>query len=185
MSSPSPRMFQCVLYNVNYLCSFPDPRAWYLVLQLYIQHFPLHCSLSGSQFVCQLFIERPLAAIGHCWQDTLVHYLGFFFFFFFFGGFILFCFALVCVFFFVCVCVWFCFFLVKWGLVCHGVFWTELFADPQSVFLTGFTFRSQRIFLTPKADNLTVQSVLEGGTGFIFKPDFYRFGSRKTGIKTG
>ena len=26
--------------------------------------------------VCQLFIERPcLAAIGHCWQDTLVHYL--------------------------------------------------------------------------------------------------------------
>ena len=27
--------------------------------------------------------------------------------------------------------------------------------------------------------------VLEGGTGFIFKPFFYRFWGRKTGIKTG
>ena len=29
-------------------------------------------------FLCQLFIERPcLSAIGHCWLDTLVHYLFF------------------------------------------------------------------------------------------------------------
>ena len=38
-------------------------------------------SLSDSKSVCLLFIERPcLAAIGHFWQDTLVH--NFFFFFF-------------------------------------------------------------------------------------------------------
>ena len=34
--------------------------------------FPLLCERFS---VCQLFIERPcLAAIGHCWQDTLVHF---------------------------------------------------------------------------------------------------------------
>ena len=35
-----------------------------------------HCSLSDSQFVCQLFIERLcLAAMGHCWQYTLAYFL--------------------------------------------------------------------------------------------------------------
>ena len=36
----------------------------------------LHCSLSSSQFVCQvLFYWETM--FGHCWQDTLFHYLFF------------------------------------------------------------------------------------------------------------
>ena len=76
MSGPSPLLFQCVIYTVNYF--FSDFCAWYLIVAL-DKAFPLHCSLSGSQFVCQLFIERPcLAAIGLCWQETLVHYFFFY-----------------------------------------------------------------------------------------------------------
>ena len=75
-SGPSSLLFQCVFYNVNYLCSFPGFWAGILSCNFRPNIFLSICSLSGSQFVCQLFIETPcLTAIGRCWQDTLVHYL--------------------------------------------------------------------------------------------------------------
>ena len=32
MTGPFPLWFQCVFYDINYLCSFPDLWAWYLIL---------------------------------------------------------------------------------------------------------------------------------------------------------
>ena len=32
MTGPFPLLFQCVFYDINYFCSFPDFWAWYLIL---------------------------------------------------------------------------------------------------------------------------------------------------------
>ena len=88
-------------YSMAVSLVWPMPLTFHLGFVHSMQDVALHqclplssvCSLSSvvaldptfsspflfEQFsVCQSFIERPcLVAIGHCWQDTLVHYLFF------------------------------------------------------------------------------------------------------------